>query len=222
MVRITLYDPKVSAEVYIQRRKAEQGFDSGVATGLARLGRALTERERGFRAAGSEAVGLEAALGFWEDEVGRLDELGAKIPRGKPGFHDLAMKQHLARREERIAGLKEQDPVAAERFDLRTRPLIETLQRRAGAMEAGASGDGLAGGLEAALKTAVRAVRADPLQHDAIRDGLLESLAEMAANGVDADGLAGFRTAVDRNLAGAAIGGLTGDGQFDAAVINSK
>jgi len=217
MVRITLYDPKISAEVYSQRREAEQGFDSGVATGLARLGRALTGRGRGFRAAGSEAVALEAALGFWEDEVGRLDELGARIPRGKPGFHDLAMKQHLARRDEAIAGLKQQDPAAAERFDLRTLPLTEALERRAGAIEAGASGDGLAGGLEAALKTAARAVRADPLQHDAIRDGVLGSLAEMEANGVDAGGLAEFRVAVDRNLAGAAIVGLIADEQFDAA-----
>ena len=40
-MRITSYDPQVSAAVYSQRRAAEESGDSGIATGLARLGRAM-------------------------------------------------------------------------------------------------------------------------------------------------------------------------------------
>lgn len=217
MVRITLYDPQVSASVYSQRRSVEQSGTSGIATGLARLGRALTERERGFRDAGSEVQALEEALGFFEEEHQLLDAARAKEPNGRPGFQERAVSAHLARREERIIRLKETDGEAAARFAERTRPLSKALARRAGAMEAAASGETLSGGLEGALRTAVRAVQADPLQHDDIRNGLMDTLSEMEASGVDADGLAGFRAAAERNLGLAAVGGLIGEGEFDAA-----
>ncbi len=217
MVRITLYDPQVSASVYSQRRSVEQSGTSGIATGLTRLGRALTERERGFRNAGSEVQALEEALGFFEEEHQLLDAARAKEPSGTLGFQERAVSAHLARREERIIRLKEMDGEAAARFAERTRPLSKALARRAGAMEAAASGETLSGGLEGALRTAVRAVQADPLQHDDIRDGLMDTLSEMEASGVDADGLAGFRAAAERNLGLAAVGGLIGEGEFDAA-----
>lgn len=97
-MRITLYDPRVSAAAYSQRRAAEEESGSGIATGLARLGRALSEREAGIRRAGAGSMAVREAIGFWDDEVQRLDQLGAKIPPGKPGFHELAMKKHLAGR----------------------------------------------------------------------------------------------------------------------------
>ena len=217
MVRITLYDPKVSAEVYSQRRAAEQGFDSGVATGLARLGRALTEREHGHRAANSEAVALRAAMGFWEEEVRRLDKLGAKVPPGKPGFHDMAMKEHLAERDRRIAALKEADPEAVEVFDRHTRALTGILEHRAGVMESVAVGDGLAGALEGAMTQAVRAAKTDPLQHDAILERFDDALAAIEANGIIPEGVAGTRQAARRNVGMAAVGGLIADGEFEAA-----
>ncbi len=216
-MRILQYDPQISAEVYSQRQAAEEGFDSGVATGLARLGRALSEREEGFRRAGAGAMAAREAVSFWDSEVARLDELGAKIPPGKAGFHDLAMKEHLARRTETIARLKETDPEQASLFDLRTRPLVETLERRASAMEAEASGQTLAAGMGGALTIAAKTVRADPLQHDALHGQLAETLSEMERDGVDADALAGVRASADRSLATAAIGGLIDDGQFDDA-----
>lgn len=211
MVRILQYDPKITAAAYSQRRIAEEGFDGGVAEGLARLGRALGERERGFRRAGAGAVAVREAMGFWDDEVRRLDALGAKIPPGKPGFHDLAMKGHLARRTEIIARLKEADPEQAEIFDLRTRPLVETLERRASVMEAEAGGQTLSAGVGGALVIAAKTARADPPQHDAIRDGLAETLSEMERDGVDAGALARVRASADRSLAAAAIGGLIDD-----------
>ncbi len=218
MVRITLYDPQVSAAVYSERRAAEESGESGIATGLARLGRSLTERERGLRAAGSETAGLEAALGFWESEQRLLDAAGAKIPRGKPGFHDSVMRRHLERRRREIVRLKEEAGVeAATRFDRRTEALTGILEQRAGAMEAAASGDGLADGMAAAMKRAVSAVQADPLQHDAIIDAFKVSLAEMEANGVDAGALAGVGAAMRRNAGRAAVTGLIGEGEFDAA-----
>ena len=217
MVRITLYDPKISAEVYSQRRKAEQGFDSGVATGLARLGRALTERERGNRAANSEAVALRAAMGFWEEEVRRLDKLGAKIPPGKPGFHDMAMKEHLAERDRRIAALKEAHPDAVEVFDRHTQPLTGVLEHRAGVMESVAIGEGLAGALEGAMTEAVRAAKTDPLQHDAILERFDDALAAIEANGIVPEGVAGTRQAARRNVGMAAVDGLIADGEFEAA-----
>ena len=217
MVRITLYDPKISAEVYSQQRKAEQGFDSGVATGLARLGRALTERERGNRAANSEAVALRAAMGFWEEEVRRLDKLGAKIPPGKPGFHDMAMKEHLAERDRRIAALKEAHPDAVEVFDRHTQPLTGVLEHRAGVMESVAIGEGLAGALEGAMTEAVRAAKTDPLQHDAILERFDDALAAIEANGIVPEGVAGTRQAARRNVGMAAVDGLIADGEFEAA-----
>lgn len=218
MVRITLYDPKVSAAVYSQRRAVEQSGESGVATGLARLGRALTDRERGFRTAGSEMAGLESALGFWESEQQLLDAAGAKIPRGKPGFHESVMRRHLERRRQEIVRLKEEEGVeAATRFDRHTQALTGMLERRAGAMEAAASGDGLADGMAAAMKRAVSAVKADPLQHDAVIEAFDTSLAAMEANGVDADALTGVGEALRRNVGRAAVDGLIGEQEFDAA-----
>ena len=61
MVRILQYDSKITAAAYSQRRAAEEGFDSGVATGLARLGRALSEREEGFRRAGASAMAARSS-----------------------------------------------------------------------------------------------------------------------------------------------------------------
>ena len=156
-------------------------------------------------------------MGFWEEEVRRLDEPGAKVPPGKPGFHDMAMKEHLAERDRRIADLKEAHPDAVEAFDRHTQALTGILEHRAGVMESVATGEGLAGALEGAMKDAVRAAKTDPLQHDAILERFDDALAAIEANGIIPEGVAGTRAAARRNVGMAAVDGLIADGEFDAA-----
>ena len=114
MVRITLYDPKISAEVYSRRRAAEQPFESPVAAGLGQLGRALTEREE-RRAPGHQdkTMAMKVLGRMRKEEFARLKkESGYRTLE-----HDWSAKgyvlEYVKRRDETLTDLAKTNPRAA-------------------------------------------------------------------------------------------------------------
>lgn len=208
MVRITQYDPRISAEVYSHRRAAERPFDSPLAEGLGRLGRSLmVQEERGEPGNQDKTLALRAMAKMRKAELARMREdlkPGSADPRGSG---KRFLKGHVKRRDAFLKALAERNPRSAGLVADRSRVLTEDVARRATVFEAANIGDALAADINAALTDAIDTVRADPTQREAAQGEFRATLSALAKDGVDGDVVATLIAAAERKIAHAAIDG---------------
>lgn len=208
MVRITLYDPQISADVYSQRRAAERAPGSRVAEGLGRLGRALTARaEREAPGNQDRTQALHALAKLRREELARLREdlkPGAADPQGSGGGF---LRGHMERRDAVLRALAERNPRSARLVAEQAGALTEDLARRATVFEAANIGDALAADINAALTDAIETVRIDPTQREAVQEEFRATLTALAEDGVDEGAVATLMDAADRGIANAAFEG---------------
>ncbi len=206
MVRIILYDPKISAEVYSRRRAAEQPFESPVAAGLGQLGRALTEREERREPGHQDKTKAMKVLGrMRKEEFARLKkEVGYRTLE-----HDWSAKgyvlEYVSRRDETLADLAKNNPRAARIVAEKSANLTEDLSRRAMVMESNNTGQALVADINATVGDAIETVRADPGQLGAVLSEFRGTLTGLAENGMDTDATATIIGAAERKITGAAF-----------------
>lgn len=206
MVRITLYDPKISAEVYSRRRAEERAFESPVAAGLGRLGRALMAREARREARHRDKTQAMRELAkMRKKEFARLREQGqSALP--DPGWSAKKfLGEHLKRRDETLAALAKENPPAARIVAEKSAALAEDVARRAMVTEAANLGRALTADINAAVAEAVETVRTDPSQHKAAVEEFRATLSELAETGMDAGAVATVVASADRKITGAAF-----------------
>lgn len=208
MVRITLYDPKISAEVYSQRRAAERSLESPVAEGLGRLGRALMAREDRVEPGNQDRTqALRALAKMRKQELSRLREdlkPGSADPHGSG---KRFLQEHTKRRDAFLKALAERNPRSAKLVADRAAALTEDMARRATVFEAANIGDALAADINAALIDAVDTVRADPTQREAMQEEFRATLTALAEEGVDEGALETLFTTANSKIANAAFEG---------------
>ncbi len=208
MVRITLYDPQVSADVYSQRRTAERAPGSRVGEGLGRLGRALTARaERQAPGNQDRTQALHALAKLRREELARLREdlkAGAADPQGSGGRF---LQGHMERRDAVLRALAERNPRSARLVAEQAGALTEDVARRATVFEAANIGDALVADIDAALTDAIETVRIDPTQREAVQEEFRATLTALAEDGVDRGAVATLMDAADRGIANAAFEG---------------
>ena len=110
MVRIPVYDPRVPASVLSQPAAVTRPFDSPVADGLGRLGRAVDQRLQRLREGKNQIVAMDAVEAFRRDERGRLDKIRGAGSEVGEGFQDAFMADHAVRRDKTIARLETERP----------------------------------------------------------------------------------------------------------------
>ena len=169
MVRITLYDPKVSAEVYSRRRAAELPLESPVAEGLGRLGRSISQREERREAGHQDKTRAMRVLGkMRRTEFARLnEEARAAGPESRWAARGYVL-EYLNRRDQAIADLARTSPRAAHIVAENSAALTEDVSRRAIVVESASTGDALAADITAAVGDAVETARSDPTQGQAV------------------------------------------------------
>ncbi len=98
------------ASVLSQPAAVARPFDSPVADGLGRLGRAVDRRLHRLSDGKDQIVAMRAMEAFRQDELGRLDKIRGAGSEVGEGFQDAFMEGHAVRRDKTIARLEEERP----------------------------------------------------------------------------------------------------------------
>ncbi len=206
MVRITLYDPKISAEVYSRRRAAEQPFESPIAEGLGQLGRAITQREERREAGHQDKTQAMRVLAkMRRTEFARLKKEGqAASPESRWAARGYVL-EYLSRRDETITDLATRNPRAAQIVADESAALTEDVSRRAMVVESASTGDALAADITAVVGDAIETVRIDPIQLQGVLSEFRTTLTGLVENGMDPNAIATIIGAAERNITNAAF-----------------
>ncbi|NNG03423.1 MAG: hypothetical protein HKM95_04900, partial [Inquilinus sp.] len=207
-MKLTLYQPQVSASVLSQPGGGRRPFESPVAAGLGRLGSAVDALEKRRQTGRDAALAADALARFRKDETAALRRQ-AKDPEALgDGFAERALRDFEIRRDKTIAALKEQSQAAADRFAEGAAAVAETVRAGVLAAEASAAGGAIAGQVSAALGAGMETLREDPDQYAAILGELDGTIDVLAGDGFPAEAADRLRRQSGAKLAAAAIEGM--------------
>lgn len=198
--------PRVPAAVLSQRGEALQPFGNAAAEGVADLGVALSNRKQRLDNT-RDRLAASAALSEFRQEEFRLFEEATRNSLDPDGFRDTHLEGLSARRDARIAEIREQSDLAGDIFEQGSLGIADSISNRSVAFEASAVGSEIAQNIGRSLNTSANTLLSNPDQYETIRDEFLGLLS--GAEGVlDASAVGRLTTNAEDVLASSMVAGL--------------